>query len=410
MTKYVLDTNSLLNNPEVIEREDIIITSTVLRELEHLELKKMDRQLQYQIRRAKRAIKKQLQDKVELVDINDFTDSIEGGFSKDYADNVIVEYARVNGYGIITNDVLMSLKAEAFGVELLDVSSLNTDEDDYKGFIEKVVTREEFAHIYFNLEENPFDLLVNQYLCLIDEETDQTLDVLRWNGKYLISIANKEGVLKKKSQTTQLGQFETKDKYQVMAVESIERNQLTMIRGKAGSGKSLIALTSAWKLVEEKEFKLVIFFNPAPSKDAIEMGFYKGDMIEKAMQSSLGSMLKSKFGSVDEVYRLIANGSIEILPFVDLRGYDTGTKDTVVWIAESQNLTSELLKMGLQRIAENTKVIIDGDFHQQIDKDAYSNDNGMKRTSEVFRGVDLYGEVELQNIYRSRIADIADRM
>lgn len=410
MTKYVLDTNALLSNPEVLDREDIIITSMVLREIEHLELKKMDRTLQFQVRRAKRAINKLLDDSVDVVDIMDFDGYIDGGFSADYADNVIVEYARVNGYGIITNDILMKLKAKAFDIEVIEGDNNGIEEDDYKGFIEKVVSREQFAHIYFNLEENPFDLLINQYLCLIDEETNQTLDVLRWTGKYLISIANKEGTLKKKLQTTQLGQFETKDKYQVMAVESIERNQLTMIRGKAGSGKSLIALTSAWKLVEEREFKLVIFFNPAPSKDAIEMGFYKGDMIEKAMQSSLGSMLKSKFGSVDEVYRLIANGSIEILPFVDLRGYDTGTKDTVVWIAESQNLTSELLKMGLQRIAENTKVIIDGDFHQQIDKDAYSSDNGMKRTSEVFRGIDLYGEVELQNIYRSRIADIADGM
>ena len=36
--------------------------------------------------------------------------------------------------------------------------------------------------------------------------------------------------------------------------------------------------------------------------------------------------------------------------------------------------------------------------------------NGMRRASEVFRGQDLYGEVELKNIYRARIADIAERM
>ena len=56
------------------------------------------------------------------------------------------------------------------------------------------------------------------------------------------------------------------------------------------------------------------------------------------------------------------------------------------------------------------KVIIDGDFHQQIDKDVYTSDNGMKRMSEVFRGTDLYGEVELQRVHRSRIAEIADMM
>ena len=410
MTKYVLDTNALLSNPEVLDREDFIITSMVLREIEHLELKKMDRTLQFQVRRAKRAINKLLDDSVDVVDITDFNGYIDGGFSADYADNVIVEYARVNGYGIITNDILMKLKAKAFDIEIIEGESVSVDEEDYKGFIEKVVSREEFTKIYFNLEDNSFDLKVNQYLSLIDEETGQTLDVLKWNGKYLISIANKEGILKKKLQTGQFGKFETKDKYQVMALDSIEHNQLTMIRGKAGSGKSLIALNTAWRLVEEKGYKLVIFFNPAPSKDAIEIGFLPGTSHEKALGSSLGSMLKSKFGNEEEVYHQITKGNIEIFPFVELRGWDSGDFPTVVWVSESQNLTAELLKLGLQRIAENTKVIIDGDFHQQVDKEVYAHDNGMKKASEVFRGSDLYGEVELQNIYRSRLADIADGM
>lgn len=66
-----------------------------------------------------------------------------------------------------------------------------------------------------------------------------------------------------------------------------------------------------------------------------------------------------------------------------LRGYDTtfGESDqngviaenTITLISEAQNLTSNLLKMGLQRIGDNTKVIIDGDYHQQIDLDIVCN-------------------------------------
>lgn len=415
MKKYVVDTNVILNNVEVIKRPNIIITSMVLREIENLELKKADRGLQFQIREAKREIKKQLKNKseVSIVDISDFEESISGDYSKDYADNIIVQYALKNEFGIVTNDILMELKAVSLGIEVLsgdEFCHIEGEDNDYTGFIIEKVSREKFTEIYLNLQDNCFELKVNQYLVLIDDETEDVMDVFKWTGEYLISIGNRKGDLHKQFTTTQFSTFQTKDEYQVMALDSIENNQLTMVRGKAGSGKSLIALNTAWRLVEEKEYKLVIFFNPAPSKDATEMGFYKGDMLEKAMQSSLGSMLKSKFGDINEVLDQIAKGNIEMLPFVDLRGYDTGERDTVVWITESQNLTSELLKMGLQRIAENTKVIIDGDFHQQVDKEIYANDNGMRRVSEVFRGVDLYGEIELQNIYRSRIADIADKM
>ena len=121
-------------------------------------------------------------------------------------------------------------------------------------------------------------------------------------------------------------------------------------------------------------------------------------------------MLKSKFGDMNEVRKQIEYGTLDILPFVELRGYDTGESKTIVWCVESQNLNSSLLKLGLQRITESTKVIIDGDYAAQVDKDSYMYDNGMKRASEVFRGNEIFGEIELEHIYRSRLANIADQM
>jgi predicted ribonuclease YlaK len=232
---------------------------------------------------------------------------------------------------------------------------------------------------------------------------------MKWNGKHLISLKDKKGRLGKGFKTFQFGDFVPRDEQQIMAVDSILNNQLTSIRGRAGSGKSLIALNTAWYLVEKEGYRLVIFCNPVPSLNAQELGFYKGDRLTKLMQT-VGTMLKSKFGDEVEILRLIQDGKLDILPFADLRGYDTGGQKTICWFVESQNLTSELMKLGLQRISEDTKVIVDGDYHLQVDKDVYAADNGMKRMSEVFRGTDLYGEIELQNVHRSRIADIADKM
>ncbi|HLI46914.1 MAG TPA: PhoH family protein, partial [Geobacterales bacterium] len=324
-----------------------------------------------------------------------------------YVDNIILQISVDNGYGMITNDMLLQEKCEQYNVPIILVDDNHFIE--YKGFREVRMTKEELKGAYFNLGINQFDLLTNEYIVINDKEDGELLDIMKWNGQFLVSLRDGKGKLGKGFSTYQFGQFTPRDEYQIMAVDSILNNQLTSLRGRAGSGKSLIALNTAWYLVEKQQYKLVIFVNPVPVLNSQELGFYKGDRLEKLLQSAVGTMLKSKFGDVGEIIGHIQDGRLDILPFVDLRGYDSGEK-TIIWVLEAQNLTSELLKLGLQRVAEGSKVIIDGDYHQQVDKEIYAFDNGMKRMSEVFRGSELYGEIELQNVFRSKLAEMADLM
>lgn len=407
--KYVIDTNSLINNPYIILDKDVIVTSLVLRELEKLELRRNDRTLQYSIRVAKRMVEDNLNNKkIEIRDIDNC--GVLEGYAEDYVDNKLVKYAIENGYGIITDDILLKHKAVSVGIEV--IKSSDQEEDiEYKGFVEKELDRETIQLVYSNYDINMFGLLTNQYLVMKDATNGDIIDVMIWTGRWLESIYKANKNTRTIPNTEYFERIVSEDIYQDMAIDSLYRNQVTMVRGRAGSGKTLLSLSYAWNLIEKKEGRLVIFFNPAPSKDSITMGFNKGSKIEKAMQSSLGSMLKSKFGDEYVVEDLIMDGVIEIMPFTDLRGWDSKSdRETVVLISESQNLTAELLKMGLQRIDDSTQVIIDGDYNQQVDRDAYLYSNGMKRASEVLRGSELYGEVELQNTYRSELADIVDEM
>jgi predicted ribonuclease YlaK len=111
------------------------------------------------------------------------------------------------------------------------------------------------------------------------------------------------------------------------------------------------------------------------------------------------------------VERLIADGQLVLLPMSDIRGFDTTDMHAAVYITEAQNLDKELMKLALQRIGEDCICILDGDSDAQVDLGMYAgNNNGMKRVSKVYRGASFYGEVELQNIYRSRIAELAEKM
>lgn len=403
---YLADTNILIGNVELISqyKDEIVIPSHVLREVEHLELtKKSDKLLQYQIRR----FKKLSRDVENYVDLKDYKFYLRKDWDKSYVDNLLVQICLERNLGMLTNDVLLRNKCKLYGITVVEPETSSFIE--HKGFKEVYVTQKELSDVYLNLEENSFDLLINEYIVFYDYVDNSLLDIMKWSGKSMISLQDKKGRLNSGHKTLQFGDFTPRDEQQIMAVDSILNNTITSLRGQAGSGKSLITLSTAWKLVESEGYKLVIFVNPVPTRDAQELGFYKGDRLDKLMQTAVGTMLKSKFGDETEILKQIQENKLDILPFVDLRGFDTGNK-TICWVLEGQNLTSELLKLGIQRLGEGSKMIVDGDFHQQIDKDVYTYDNGMKRMSEVFRGNELYGEVELQNVHRSKVASIAEEM
>ena len=95
----------------------------------------------------------------------------------------------------------------------------------------------------------------------------------------------------------------------------------------------------------------------------------------------------------------------------DLRGYDTTNMNAGIYITEAQNMTIDMMKLALQRAGEDCIFILDGDLTIQVDMSIYAgNNNGMKRVSEVFTGYDFFGEVALKHIYRSRMAEIAEKM
>lgn len=108
---------------------------------------------------------------------------------------------------------------------------------------------------------------------------------------------------------------------------------------------------------------------------------------------------------------LIQQEKILLLPMADIRGFDTTGLKAGIYITEAQNMSVDLMKLALQRIGEDCICIIEGDNKTQVDMEEYAGqNNGMQRMSEVFRGQDYFGQVELQLIHRSRIAKTAELM
>ncbi|MDT0160289.1 PhoH family protein [Bacillus sp. AG4(2022)] len=411
MTKrYALDTNLFLRFPNILEMLDeyeLSVPSMILRELEKFENLKYryGNELAFAAREIRRGLKS-AKDKV-YIDLKDYIWDVNEDYSSDYMDNCILKYCLSTGDGLITYDGLLYEKAIELGIDVVDIeANMEVPDDKYTGYKEVFMTQEQLDEFYNGVTKNTYGLLVNEYLIVKDKYSEEVLDAFRWDGSYYLSTISKN------FKTDMFGQFKPKDIYQKCALDSLANNKIIMIKGKPGTGKSVIGINYAiHQLEKDKIDKIIFFVNPTLAKNAQALGFYTGDKDDKLLQSSVGNMLSSKFGSKSQVEAMIQREQIVLLPFGDIRGFDTTGMNALVYVIEAQNLDKELLKLGIQRLGEDSKMIIDGDFTAQVDSKAYEGrNNGMRRTSEVFRGEDYYGEVELPIIYRSEMAKRAELM
>ena len=144
---------------------------------------------------------------------------------------------------------------------------------------------------------------------------------------------------------------------------------------------------------------------------AIMFNVYPGSRTEKLLDSQIGNLLDSKLGGRMFTEQLINDGTLVLLPMSDIRGYDTTGMNAAIYISEAQNLDIELMRLALQRIGDDSICILDGDSNTQVDLSMYAGDsNGMRRVSKIFWGADFYGEVTLQKIHRSKIAELPQEL
>lgn len=408
---HFYDTSALLEREKDLFsiNENVVISSITLEELDNLKPKNP---------KARRIIKllEQNKDKYEVLFYNDamFEYLHEVGLTNITPDTQILAtalhydiYIHPDETIFITNDLHLKVLANYFFGED-SIKSIEQKKDNYKGYKTVALNREQFAKIYEEPTNNQLQALTNQYIIIKDVTNTEIVDKVRWDGQSYQSL--RYGNFK----SDMFGEVKPQkgDIYQQFAFDSLLNNQITMLKGPAGSGKSLIAMSYLFFLLEKHKIdKIIIFCNTVATKNSARLGFYPGTRDEKLLDSQIGNFLISKLGDRIIVEELIKQGKLVLLPMSDVRGYDTSGMKAGIYITEAQNMDVSLMKLALQRIGEDSLVIIDGDCDAQVDDIAFEGpNNGMRRLSEVFRDTDFYGEVQLQRIHRSKIAERAQRM
>ena len=283
--------------------------------------------------------------------------------------------------------------------------------DSYKGYkIIQSPEQEELVNFYSsfsNPQTNFYNLLTNQYL-IITDNNQNIIDIQKYLGFGKGYSAIKDMSFNSK----QLGKTKAKDVYQKIAIDSLLNNKITLLRGPAGSGKSLLSLAYLFEKLDKGRIdKIIIFCNTVATQGSARLGYYPGSKDQKLLDSQIGNFLASKLGDKIAVEMMIDSGKLVLLPMSDIRGFDTTGMNAGIYITQAQNMNIDLMKLALQRVGQDSVIILDGDDNAQVDLGIYAgHNNGLKRVSQTFRGQDIYGQVTLQYIYRSRVAQIAEKM
>ena len=394
---------------DLVEEEDFFVLSSVtITELEEIKTNRYkDDAIKYAAREAVRFLNDN-QDKYQIIifdDLNIFA-VVYGDISKMSNDEKILYCAQhaKNEYTdliFVSDDILARMIAITnFGLEA--VKPVSVEKDQYKGYVEVVLTDEELADLYSNLTVNHFNLLVNQYL-LIKNKDNKIVDTFKWTESGYDTIRQKP------FKSNMFGTLKPLDEVQKCAMDSLVNNDITVLYGRAGSGKTTLPLNYIMQGLEKGTFKkCYIIYSYEPLKGAKTLGYEKGDHITKLLYSaSLGNILASKFGDIQMVERMIDLGQIEIIPTANIRGVEIG-EDSVCFCTETQNLDIYTLKTIIQRCKDGCKQIYEGDIIEQ--KDTNITTIGISRLIEVFKGHPKFGCIKLKNNYRGELTELADKM
>ena len=246
-------------------------------------------------------------------------------------------------------------------------------------------------------------------------------------------IPNEQFVLKNGSASALINFNQNKKKYELIkqkdAFGIIARNAeqilainlllnkdlaLTSIMGKAGTGKTLLALATA--LENKRHYRKIYIARPIIPLSNKDIGFLPGDIDDKIkpyMQPLYDNLnvikhnLKDK-KKIENFERLLNEKKIEVIPLAYIRG--RSLHGVTIIVDEAQNLTPHEIKTVITRAGENTKIIFTGDVNQIDHPYLDIKSNGLTYLVERMKGQNIFGHITLNKGERSELSEIASEL
>ncbi len=432
---FVLDTNVILHDHDAIssfEEHNVVIPITVLEEID--KFKKGNEIINFNAREFSRKLDGMGGDKllnegirlasggIVVVESNVKRDELLNEiFWEDKPDHRIISLAfnLAKEYGkerviLVSKDINIRMKAKSIGIKAEDYETgkIRNIDELYKGkdilehadsalidalFQEGFVPRESVP-----LERDP---LPNEYF-IIRNQSKSTLAVYDGGLKGFRHIQKRRAY-----------GIEPRNAEQTFSLDALFNDDIPLVTmaGKAGTGKTLMALAAA--LEKRSSYKQIYLARPIVPLSNRDIGFLPGDIKSKLdpfMQPLFDNLtlIQNQFDEASpeskRIHDLVENGKLVITPLAYIRGRHLSKIFFI--IDEAQNLTPHEVKTIITRAGEGTKVVFTGDPYQIDTPYLDSRSNGLSCLIDRMKGEPLYAHVTLEKGERSRLAELASNI
>ncbi len=434
MKTFVLDTNVLLHDPHAIyrfEKHLIVIPITVIEEIDKFkkDMNETGRNARHVSRlldslRTQGSIAKGVTlESGGILRVEVYEDlalkALPPGLHGEHGDNRILAVAMdlklkadAGPVILVSKDTNLRIKADALGLIAEDYESDKVEiEDLYTGTADIKATAEQVDRFYGQgWLEGVDSLLPNQFVTLYDESNQNHTGIGRFNAQ------NNRILPLRKGGKDGIWSITSRNREQSFAIDILLDDSIKLVTlvGKAGTGKTLLAIAAGLhKVAEENVYNRLLVSRPVfpMGKD---IGFLPGDIEEK-----LAPWMQPIFDNVELLLsgheaekrhskgykELIAMGIMEIEPLTYIRGRSIPNQFMIV--DEAQNLTPHEIKTIITRAGEGTKVILTGDPYQIDNPYVDASSNGLTYLVERLKGLNITGHVTMMKGERSELAELA---
>ncbi|MBT3274736.1 MAG: PhoH family protein [Spirochaetales bacterium] len=422
---FVIDTNVFIHKPDAIlsfRDNDIVVPLWVLEELDKLKTysDERGRNARHAIRFLDEIVVKgsvvqgiKLENGSTLRIIASEPATMPGDLKIDAPDNKILLTALALQKGgqqvfFVSKDINARVKAAALGIKAVDYDKQKVNIND---LFSGVRSANASADTIQELEDTgaiPWkdDLYPNEYV---------DLSVAGSESKTLARFDGHHGELRLIEQDIEpVSGIEPLNMHQRIALDLLLDDSVSLVSmvGKAGTGKTLLAIAAGLKKVlEDQAYARVLVTRPVVpfGKD---IGYLPGAKEEKLshwmqplfdnLEFILSVYKRDKLKNVDS---LLSNNLIEIEALTYIRG--RSLPNQYIIIDEAQNLSPHEVKTIVSRAGKNTKVVLTGDPYQIDSPYLDSSSNGLTYLVDIFKTHDIYGHITLEKSERSGLAELA---
>ncbi|PLX19345.1 MAG: ribonuclease [Marinilabiliales bacterium] len=429
---FVIDTNVILHDFNCLykfQENDIVLPIVVLEELDHL--KKGDNQINFHAREFTRELDKLSGDnlfnggislgkglgKLSIETGKPYSEKLKESFPEPTPDHRILAIAedvkekkKTNEVILVSKDINLRMKAKSLGIlaqdykndQIQDLEQIHKDIETVENVDDQLISKFYESHEGIPVKEFNLKPAPHQYFIL--------------KGQKSSALAHYDPVQKllQRVEKHRTYGIDPRNAEQTFSIDALSRPdiQLIALTGKAGTGKTLLALAAA--LHQEKKFNQILLARPIVPLANRDIGFLPGDVKEKIlpyMQPLFDnlSVIKNQFKAQSKEYMHIEEmqktEKLVISPLAYIRGRSLSNAFFIV--DEAQNLTPHEVKTIITRAGEGTKMIFTGDIHQIDSPYLDLKSNGLSYLADRMKGQDIFAHVNLVKGERSYLAELA---